>query len=105
MTQLEHAIRAKEREVSKAKEDRDAGRAAERERAKVWGKAGHRCFQRYRAAHIAPVNAAASNGRPLPLPPPLQVIEDVAVHLETDLSPSPLPSRSLRRLPCAWRPT
>ena len=35
VTQLEHAIRAKEREVAKAREDRDAGKAAERERAKV----------------------------------------------------------------------
>ena len=35
VTQLEHAMRAKDREVAKAKEDKEAGKAAERERAKV----------------------------------------------------------------------
>ena len=35
VTHLEHVLRARDREFSRLKEERDAGRAAERERARV----------------------------------------------------------------------
>lgn len=35
VTHLEHVLRARERELNRFKEERDAGRAAERERARV----------------------------------------------------------------------
>lgn len=40
MTQLGHVIKAKEREMARVKEQREAARAAERERAKVRAFAG-----------------------------------------------------------------